>query len=95
MGDEQVIQQHSIISKMPENLFKASYRIKLIKLKRPLRRKLYGCVIVPPGLYNTLLTWHQFANANMKWTIFYMKIVYFQTPDKFEMPVLQREKNNL
>ena len=77
---------------MPENLFKASYKNKWIKLKRPLRRKLYGCVIVPPGLYNTLLTWHQFANTNMKLTVFYMEIVYFQAQDKFEMPVLQREK---
>lgn len=65
------------------------------KTEETSRRKLYGCVIVPPGLYNTLLTCHQFANANMKLTIFYMEIVYFQTLDKFEMPVLQREKNNL
>lgn len=48
-------------------------------------------VIVPP-VSNTLLTWHQFANTNMKLTIFYMEIVYFQAQDKFEMPVLQREK---
>lgn len=60
-----------------------------MKLKRTLRSKLHDCVTVPPGLYNNRLPiWHQFANTNMKLTIFYMEIMSFQAQDKFEMPVL-------